>query len=647
MMSRLLRKMHIADISNVVWLGLIGFGLSAYMLSGRLLDTTYSDWIYHAFRAKSLLEHGIVSWDNNGNNGLSYWRGYQVIPDGTTAIIASMTHSTPARTMIIIGVALFIMLHIVIYLSMRFMGYSKLAGIIASLLSFQFSGYWLELKDYSIAYAVVVFPLLIALWHASLPRSRLRPYFALCIGLSVYLHPLLAVGLGGLWVTTIFLIRSQYKAKEVIRDLLIIFASSLFYTFSLIGIDSAAIAPYVVEKNFTYVLFGSFRPGPMFIPAIIVTGLVFAFRSQLYQTSIKVLYWYSLALYLIVQLSVHTNIVNLLNRFQLSRLLFLIAISVYIAFGIIMAKGLVKMQSWVRVSALSLLFGITIAQSAIDSSIYGSGPVLALPDPVGRFAATHNIAGSVHIADSTFSSYFNPTIRFTNAYNDQLLPQLVGTRYRDLLLNASPDTRINRADLVTSDAYARLIGVQYLFLPFNSPYIPALQDDLQYQYVTTLDGAGYRLVVLTPPWKPTYAVTISEDEAASLRSATLTYDTSSADFYTRQDKLIEQFAAIKTASDAVPQRVSFPAPDRLDVVISKSSRAQYVYLDESYSINWTINSGTITKTADNMMLLTIPPGVVKLSLKHTWGSVIYVQLAFWIILALYFAGSMFRRNRNA
>lgn len=645
--TRLFSRVRFSDWLHVLWLGALGLGISAFYLTGQMLDTGYPDWVYHAFRAQSFQEHGLVSWDAIWNNGLSYWRGYQFVPAVLTATLASLANISITQAMLFITAAAFTIFHPLLYVCLRLVRHSPGVAAMVAVLSFAYSGFWVTIGFYSVMFATVLAPPLITLWYASVIRPQLRPVFAIAVGLSVYIHPLLAIGLGGLWVITHLLRRRAFSFRLAIQDLAIMYALSFFYWYHLLFADAAFVVPYQLQKDFLYTVAASLKFG--FVYYLIVPVTVFAAVFTTYKLSrpAKYLFWYTALLYLLIILNLHTDVLDILNRYQIYRLGFFIGVALLFVFAELLPHIVNRLPQMARYAAFAIALGFGIAQSLIDSSVYGFTPLARVPDPVGTFLSnTPQLEGSVYINDSTVASYYHPNLRYSNGYNDHLLPQLTNARLRDLLSMMGPDYRVRPETIRHIEAYARVLGVQYFLLPQNSPYITPLTDTAGFRRVGSVTAERFNMVTLATPGAASYATVLTADQAATLAALqTPSKQLTSSEYYDRLDDIVVQMAAIKSAPAARPAAVTFLAPDRLSVAVPDGG-TRFIKLDQSYSRHWTSGQATVTRTADNMMLLKVKDGVRQVYLRHTWGStpIIQIGLATGVGLWLVFYRLIIRRK---
>jgi hypothetical protein len=291
------------------------------------------------------------------------------------------------------------------------------------------------------------------------------------------------------------------------------------------------------------------------------------------------------------------------------------------------------LKQWTRGVLIAPWWGLAIGQSLSDTSTYAATPVATMPDAVSEFLRTTprpEVSGSIFIAGSTASSYFNPTLRFTNGYNDQLLPQLVNDRLNQLLAESSPTRTILASGQERINDYVNILGIQYLFLPVNSPYIRPLTES-GFSLVSQLQTEHYNLVVLRVNETPHYASMVSSESAAILTRRAISARAGDTGYDAQMDEVISRAASIKQSGlrkGAAAPAVEFLKPDELRVTVESQGHPSVIYLNQSYSKLWTANAGaTIKRTSEGFMLVTLPAGHTSVTLKHTWGHAPIMQAA--------------------
>jgi hypothetical protein len=640
---------RLIDGFNVFWLTLAGLATTSFYFSAQFINTNYPDWMYHAFRAQSLMQHGLVSWDYAWDNGLSYWRGYQIVPGLITAGFALLFHVSAARAMVILTIVLFTLFHVLLYCCLRAVKYSPASSILVASLSFAFTGLWVLVGLYSITFAAVFIPPLILLWYVADRNPALRMVYAAAIGASVYIHPLLALSLGLLWAGSLMLRRNEVSKVQIAKELFVIAAISFFYWYGLLFIDAAFVDPYQLTKDFLYTVSGSSQYGSIFIVIVPLVSLTAIFASSLLSSKIKYLFWISTAIYGLIELNHYSNLLNFLDRYQIYRLNFFVAAALLFVLADVLHKVLGRVPSIVVICLIGVAIGTGLSQSLIDGSIFGFGPTASVADPVGMYQSTQTtpMVGSIYINNSMPGSYYHPALHFSNGYNDQLLPQLVNVRFRSLLSQSSPNYSVTSSDIDKISAYAKVLGIEYIFVPQNSPYIQPLASSGYFYKSAEVSTKDFDYVVLRPTWPLVNAVAINPSLSSLISTKTLPAIPDSSDAsYSALDLAVQELAAVEYLPDATRLNVSWPAPDRIKITLPAHRTNEEVYLDQSYSRGWHINGATsIRRASIGMMVLAVPAGTQTINMHHTWGLVPYVQLVL-LVLAFSLVGSSLIRRKD-
>jgi hypothetical protein len=639
----------IVDGLNVAWLALAGIAAMSFYFAAGLINTNYPDWMYHAFRAQSIMQHGLLSWDNIWDNGISYWRGYQVLPALITAAIAKLSDVSAPRAMVLLTIGLFAAFHVLVYVCIRATKRAPLVSAIIATLSFAFTGFWVLVGFYSILYAVVLVPPLIVLWYYADTKPLLRVVFATCIGLCTYIHPLLAIGMGLLWLVNAVANKGKITKPQLLIELYVVLAVSFFYWFGLVFVDTAYVAPYQLAKDFLFTVSVASKYGYVYWLITPVVAFTAIFASWVLSTKSKYLFWISALLFIVIMVNRFTPIIDFLNRYQVYRLNFFIAIALLFPFAEVLTKFVGWAPRTVTYALLGLILGLSLTQTLIDGSVYGFSPANSVPDPVTAYLNTHHSAsdGSIYINNSMPSSYDHPSLRFSNGYNDQLLPQLMNDRMRSLLSQTSPNYEVSESQLATIAAYDKVLGIGYLFLPHNSPYVGPLTSNGSFKLSVRLTSNDYDLVVLVPTWQVRNAFTLSPSQKNLIQSSQLpgTYAASDSSYY-QLDSAVSELAAIEYSPNTSAVPLVFPAPDKIALTLPSSGSNSLVFINQSYSKAWmTARDIKISKTPEGMMVLTAKQSVSTISLRHTWGPVPVIQgILFATVLVL--IGFMLAKERS-
>lgn len=611
-------------LTGVAWIA------GGYLAGGNYWDTGYQDWIYNAFRTKSLLLHGLTSWDHIWSQGLSYWRAYQPLPSYITGGLSLLLNEPINRTMVIAGTACFVLMRLFIYIGARSNRFHPVTAFLLACISFTFIGYWNELKDSNIIYAVTVTPLCILLWQRSLESVRARYLFAILTGFSVYLHPLLAICLGGLWLISLLWLNGRFSWWQIGIEFLMMAAAASFYAYGLIFQEPAFVSAYQLQHSFIVIVGqqGS-QLSTVYYLLLGVTWLLFLLRNHLFSRNTTILLVFNTLLLAAIHLNMTTTSLDFLNKFQIVRCSF------FPAFGLLFVFG-----EWIDISVQAarkqpLLFTLPIALicycivwGMYYASAFGPNPIARMADPVSEFFARTDVPqkGSIYISDSLISSYNMPESRFVIGYNEHLLPNILGVRFRELIL-LPPAATANPKTLETANDYVKTIGIGYLFLPDDSPYVELFTKQSQTYHILGHQNAdGQTYTVLTPPWQPRLAAGLTTDAANQLTACGNSFDLAPKEdgSYAALDACVHQTADVIYGSDAVALSVTYPTPDSLVVQGINNQKFPYTYIAESYSKGWNIPANvSLERTSTSAILAnTSSYTASELPLNHTWGNLL-------------------------
>lgn len=596
--------------------------LSSFLLQGQTLNTGYQDWIYHVFRAESLRINGFTSWDHIWNNGLSYWRAYQPIGSFIVACIATLLHCSVARASVLFTVFLYVFFRANIYIASRLFGANAFVAANIALASLAFTGYWDLLKDFSVAFAAALLPLFLALWWKSFENPRLHRYIAFSVGLSLYLHPIVAIINAALWLATFVKRSSQRTIMQFVQEAAIILLLSFYYLYTLFFIDSSYTTPYQFSEDFIKIIGTTSRSiNPLFFVFLATSLIGVAILGTRIKRPFKILTVAACIILAVITLGMAFPGSFVLARIQIVRAGFYWVIISLLLGSVLLTLLYARWRP--IVIALCIIGSVAIVtNAALMSSVYAPVPVPTIDDPVSTyFSGKPTPIGSIYITDSLISSYNLPTYRFYNGYNDHLLPNSSTLRLRELL-SISPDTAVTTAQLDSIVFHMKAYGVGYLFLEPENPTVAALVTSRGFKNTGCITSVSSPKCVLIPPWSVRLAGNLNKPlEAVSLQDA---------------DQVASQIASVLYASDTQAVVVHYPTADQLTLVIPASASVPLnLYITESYSRLWKSRMGTTVKSApNNMLLVTGTAGTATLTLQHTWGNTLFLQLACTLLAIL-------------
>jgi hypothetical protein len=517
-------------------------------------------------------------------------------------------------------------------------------------MSFAFTGLWVLVGSYSVLLAIVFTPPMLLLWYVSGKSRTLGLLFAVAVGASIYVHPLLAISFGLLWLVGL-LRRRDLRPSQLAQELFAMASVSVFYWYGLLFADAGYIAPYQLTKAFMYTVIAGSKFGPVFFIIAIIVALAATFASRIFSTKSQILFWFTAGLYGLMQLNHFTDLVDFLNRYQISRLNFFVAVALLFVAADFLTKTVARVPSVFTYCLLGLAVGIGLSQTLIDGSMYGFSPSASVPDPVGAFENTQHgpLNGSIYIYSSISSAYYHPGLRYSNGYNDQLLPQLLNDRLNGLLSQISPTYDVTDTDVSNISAYVKVLGIGYIFLPPNSAYIQPLLSSGNFKLAAHVTSTQFDYVILKPTWPIVNAFTVNSVQEKFTASEVIPAVTSTDDAaYAQLDLATQQLAAIEYNPASTPVALSWPAPDQLRVTFPPSRSDHYVFVNQSYSRDWHATGATAIKRASvGLMILAVPAGVTSVELQHTWGLLPVIQLVLGLIVLCIIGWSIIRRSKHA
>ncbi len=619
-----------------------------FLRNAQYFVTGYQDWVYNAARANFLAIHGLTSWDHVWAMGMNYWRGFQFVPSYAIIAVAKLFDVSIHRSMVLSALGLFILFRVGIYAAARSFRARPLYAAVAAFFSLLYPGFWNVVTDFNILYGAALFPFFLILWNHSFTSRRARTLFAAVLGLSVYIHPLLALALGTLWVTGLITTHQKPGAKQIILEVVLMALGAWFYAWGLFVVDhsNAVVSSYQLTREFIGVLGENSAKFNVIYP-IVALGLwcLVVIKGKGIKPSSRALLLGASIIWAAIYLNLSTSSLDILNRFQIIRMGFVPAAAI----AVLLAE---QLSTGTRVRTQSLYRSISVATSVTAlvfslyyASTYAPKAAATIPDPVGEFFVDHDQPqGRIFIVDSIIASYKNPQWRYVIGYNEHLLPSPAGIRLRELLTSTSPNITLSKTDLELITSYTQALGVSHLFLPQDSPFITPLLGTGSFTLAGSLleEKAKYdvlQVVTLAP--SASYLTTREEEQLTGCASES----TGSAAF----DACTRQVASIITNPATEKPPVLYPANNQLEV---QARAPGTILLQEHYSDLWKTKTGSITKTPTGTMLLKIaspPPENVVLTnnwnpLSKIWEILLLTELLL-IALALT-VPTLFMRQRH-
>ncbi len=602
----------IADGSIAILIAFAGWYLIGYYAAFNYLYTGYEDWIYHAFRVKSLQDHGMVSWDHVWSNGISYWKLYQYVAHLLILAIVKLTSLPITKVLLLSLVGLYIGLRVTLYFILRSLGVQRIFALLSVVASYTIVQEWGSMQDYSIYVAFIAFPLYLVLWIMTFRDLKWIYLLAAVTGAVWTFHPVLGFNATILLGFLALFSRLKTDFSKLVRvGLVYLFAAAPFwvsyftagYFFtnplfkSYIYLSTSVLAPYAGLSMIYWILIG------------LSWGLVI-WRSSLVPTWTKVLLVYASFYLILIYLGQQNYLPNFLVQFQFSRGLTAVAFALVFVFGSVLhhTLGQAHMQA-IRFVAAVLIATAAVHAVDIASRFYVSPPVNEIQNAVATYFKDRELPkGSIFTENVSEATYFaKDGIRYATSYNEHMQPHPYSTRLRILMNSRLGYTGISKSHITNVENYATVLGIEYLFLPANSPLVKGLteKEDAMFEVMEYVDSEPLTdaIAVLrnTKPIISAFALERS-DFPDRLWSEELPLPTIHVGSYKRWDDRIAEMAVLMRSGKIIPLETEFvptnelrlTAPDQAKVFLIKDL---LVIVNQSYDARWMVAGGGMNDVA--------------------------------------------------
>ncbi len=640
---------------------MVGWLLIGFYSEGEYLQTSYQDWIYHAWRIKTLtLYHKMPSWGHIWSNGINHWRAYQYLQHWLVFLVVQLFHISITKAMLLITITVFIGLRIFIYLFLRIISIQPIIAFVATVLSFAYDQQWIAIKDFSIFISFLIIPFYFYLWvnilnkyplstNVNFRERCLAEYSLAFISGSMWiLHPVIANVLGGL-----FFISIGFRAIKIHWSyfLKIVF----FYILGAIPF----ILPYLsADVYYNNPIFSSsiflrdtvpgkyFGLSAYFLTAIGIICLTVLFFSRNVANWTKIIAMYSGLYFLLIYLAQHDYLPSFIAKLQISRGIPALATLIVFAFAGALNGVLSKGRKSISFGATAIILiavaiGITEAVK-IDTTFTGQ-PVHKFNEPVSTYFNEKPLPqGSIYVKNVSAASYFGkPGLRFVNSYNEHLLPHPLSLRFSSFMRSEIAYTSIPKAQIQSINDYASALGVEYLVLPETSPLITRLTENntnkktsFQLKHKIKTGEGNFALIENTKPIQ--YAYLVNRDNNLLKWSKNITTPTLQVDSYRDWDDSIHNLATqIRTKKIIPMQPLSFIDTDKLFVPIDdlSTTKDKKILITQSYDTNWKINGSHKAISPSQTRFIVIDPQKISRSdlttHKGQQGILLYNNWPWW------------------
>jgi len=606
----------------------VGYFLIGYYLKFEFLSTGYQDWIYQAFRVKSIQLHGITPWDNIWANGINYWRIYQYFPHLVASLVSSLLHVSAAKSIMETTAVLFIAMRVVLYLLLRLFKINKIVVFLALLLSYNIPQEWIAIKEYTIFFAAIYIPLYLAFYIKRHDSVSTLFILSALTGFAWNVHPVLGMLLTGLFGLTFIT-----TPKKTV--------STYFISTVLFGLSSAAFfVNYVIT---TYKFTSEFLLSPSFAKQIIlkpyyglslpilialVVSLVILITSWKYiSKSVMRLIFVTLIFLAAVALALAEQLPDIVYYTQFFRGMHFVGTFVIVSFAFTLQAFLKNHTNKLFLSIAAALSAILIINAIQIASEYSGVPTNMLESPISQYFTDKKVEGSVFYENNSEASYVNPALRLSGSYNTHLLPSPLSLRFSGLLSNEGSFTglSVTRGQLVSD--YSTVLGVEYfVFSKYSHLTDLVIQPKTKDVFITEAkvdtNQSSYVVVKNTKPIHYAYIVDSSEFE--KIDNVKLTNPTLNAETYAPWDVQVSRYADFLQSDNAVPVNLLFSSANGLQVELSPTPfKNPVLIIMQSFDTNWHSPNKSVLVEPTSLRYMKINLRNVSLTdlyLVNTWPS---------------------------
>lgn len=609
----------------------IGWFLIGFYAHFEYLATGYQDWIYHAFRIRSILEHGgIVSWDHIWSNGINYWRAYQYLPHLFVIGVMSVFHLTIGKAMLLTSIAVFLLLRVVLYALLRSFGVTPFIALVAAESTYLFPQQWIVLKDYSIFIALIFIYLFLYFWIGSFSDRRHLYVAAVLSGVFWSIHPVLGYTLGGLLFFGILFTDQRKNLWLLVQVCALYLATSAAFTIPYLTVKYKFINPIFASPQFLRdtLISDYFGLGLSFMMLFGLAGAaLFIFGHRFPQWS-KVLFLYCALFLFLIRIGQAGFLPSVVNQLQISRAITPIAFLLAVCFGIFGSRIVSAWRSRFFTSILLVVVVFFAATATEVAQVYSGQPIRTITNAAAEYFHVHPLPqGTVYAAGVSEASTFAPSgVRFVTSYNEHLQPHPFSTRFHNLVKTDAAFAVITEKQRHLVADYALVLGIEYLFLPAYSPLIKGLVNGEGAAFVEagTVVGEGEVFTVIRSVTPPAAAYVFDASIAdAGPRMDLLPQPTLATASYGVWDDEVSRIAGLIRSGEFTPLPVTYPTPESLMIDLASITLDHPgVFLSESFDPDWhTDESGvTLRPTSLRFMSIELPTGAERqtLTLTHTW-----------------------------
>ncbi len=619
------------DLFFVLLLGLGGFFLIGFYLDSSYLLTGYQDWIYHAFRAKSIAEYGLVSWDHIWSNGLNHWRGYPFGVHYLVLAVGFLFSLDVPRSMMLLTVIVFIAIRIAMYAVLRLLNIRPFYAFFGTFVSYAFAQQWNAISDFALFVVMLWVPVYVFLWAKASENIR---YFFITAALSGFLwsvHPILGYSVSGMYFFLLLFRKDILHKKGIFATLAMFFISFAFFFASQFFTGYNYQNPVLSFSQFwKTTVVGDYAGLSLLYLVLLGLGwLVILIRTDHIPRWGKILHLYASFLLLFVWTGINGFIPGFIGTLQISRALTFVGFLLPFSFAALAQAAFLKSRSRFIPGVIVAIIAVAFTNGIELGSQFTGQPVSKIENPVATYFGDKTATGSIYTENVSEASYFgNPRLRYVTSYNEHRDPHPLGQRFKNLMRTDSAYTGVTQQQLQLVNAYSEVLGVEYLFLSELSPLVDSLtaSDSARFEHVETLTTKSGVFSVLKSA-SPIHYAYVGEKGVMdkAIRFDPLTKPDLYADSFKPWDDEILRFKSMLDSGIVTPMPLQFVEKNRLLVDLSEAPELvdPAVILVQSHDDFWQDEMTTgyeMKPTALRFMYMTFPDKFLPQAvvLKNEW-----------------------------
>lgn len=612
-----------------------GWFLTGWLTQGSFLETQQSDWYVQAYRIDHLQSFGPISWDSSLGGGVSMWRAYPFVIHSLALGLKLLFSLSTTQAMIWLTVSTFIALRVSMYLLLRSFSVRRLPALLTTLLSFTVIQQWGMMQDFVFVNSLVFVPLFVFLWKKSIDHERWFWVLSAVTGALFSVSTTLASILAFFWFFLVIAMstkRISVRTKIVGIIFFLIAAlpqTAALYTYGATFLAPVYASPQLLELSLSQEYLGLGLPLMMLGG---LTWLILLAQSKSFPQWAKMLLLFCTLILAFIMLSPSGLPQFILQLLRVPQTL--TTIGLISCFAIAQAFNRVAQVSSSRFigAVFMVLAAILITQSLAAASEWGIQPVKTMSHGASQYFTDHAVQGRVFIRDVSRAVYFLPrTVRFASldSRDTQILTtQPVSQRLQQLLRNDMKYTGVSEDQIKAVQAYSQVLGVEYLILPQDSPFIPSLtasrsgvvafaaQDSFTDQNNTFVILQHQDITPLAVGTQASLPELEAEDnilpKPSILSNSWRDWDAA----------VYETVMALQVREGIQPVSVQFDTPDQITLSWDSETPPAVIYLQQSYDAGWKAEQVGVAILPTNLQFTQIQLASdfsgSTLTLKHHW-----------------------------